>query len=99
MGCAEFFNWFNRLFERATEATSTGRVASSEGSNGAGAVVVCGALGSSLAAGSIQLSADEDQGYPTSACSFQCCVTGRTSEAARQVERILADTGVQYTPA
>src|SRR5580692_691839 len=96
-----FFNWFNRIFERATE----GYVRWSGALIRKGVVVLvllvaCGAAG--IFAGSRLPSSflpDEDQGYLyinmqlPNAASLE-----RTSAAARQVEQILADTpGVQYT--
>src|SRR6202023_1526763 len=96
-----FFNWFNRLFERATG----GYVHWSGVLLRAGAMVlvvllVCGAagifFGSRLPSSFLP---DEDQGYLyinmqlPNAASLE-----RTSAAASQVEQILADTpGVQYT--
>jgi len=97
----QFFNWFNRVFERAT-----GRYVHWSGAllrKGALVLlllVICGLAG--LFFGSRLPSSflpDEDQGYLyinmqlPNAASLE-----RTSAAARQVERILADTpGVQYT--
>src|SRR3979490_1870768 len=96
-----FFNWFNRLFERATG----GYVQWSGALLRKGAMVLvllvaCGALG--LFFGSRLPSSflpDEDQGYLYISMQLPNAASlERTSEAARQVERILADTpGVQYT--
>jgi HAE1 family hydrophobic/amphiphilic exporter-1 len=96
-----FFNWFNRIFERATQ----GYVRWSGALIRKGVVVLvllaaCGAVG--IFAGSRVPSSflpDEDQGYlyvnmqlPNAASQE------RTSAAAAQVEKILANTpGVEYT--
>jgi HAE1 family hydrophobic/amphiphilic exporter-1 len=96
-----FFNWFNRIFERATE----GYVRWSGALIRKGVVVLvllmaCGAAG--IFAGSRVPSSflpDEDQGYlyvnmqlPNAASQE------RTTAATAQVEQILADTrGVEYT--
>jgi HAE1 family hydrophobic/amphiphilic exporter-1 len=96
-----FFGWFNRVFERATE----GYVSWSGALIRKGALVLllvlaCGLAG--IAVGNRVPSSflpDEDQGYlyvnmqlPNAASQE------RTSAAAAQVERVLADTpGVQYT--
>jgi hydrophobic/amphiphilic exporter-1 (mainly G- bacteria), HAE1 family len=96
-----FFNWFNRMFGRATE----GYVHLSGGLIRKGALVlvllaVCGLagvfLGSRLPSSFLP---DEDQGYLfvnmqlPNAASLE-----RTDAAARQVEKILANTpGVEYT--
>ncbi len=96
-----FFNWFNRIFERATE----GYVRWSGALIRKGVVVLvllaaCGAVG--IFAGSRVPSSflpDEDQGYlyvnmqlPNAASQE------RTTAAAAQVEKILANTpGVEYT--
>jgi HAE1 family hydrophobic/amphiphilic exporter-1 len=97
----EFFDWFNRIFERATE----GYVRLSGGLIRKGALVLvllaaCGLAG--LFFGSRLPSSflpDEDQGYVyvnmqlPNATSLE-----RTAAASRQVEEILANTpGVQYT--
>jgi HAE1 family hydrophobic/amphiphilic exporter-1 len=96
-----FFNWFNRLFERATGGyVHWSRVLLRRGAMVLVLLVACGAAG--LFFGSRLPSSflpDEDQGYLyinmqlPNAASLE-----RTSAAARQVEKILADTpGVQYT--
>jgi HAE1 family hydrophobic/amphiphilic exporter-1 len=96
-----FFDWFNRVFERATE----GYVGWSGVLLKKTAVVVVLLLAFCLAAGFFanrvpsSFLPDEDQGYayvnlqlPNSA-SLE-----RTSQAAAQIENILADTpGVKYT--
>jgi HAE1 family hydrophobic/amphiphilic exporter-1 len=96
-----FFNWFNRIFERATE----GYVRWSGALIRKGVVVLvllvaCGAVGI-FAGGCVPSSflPDEDQGYlyvnmqlPNAASQE------RTTAAAAQVEKILANTpGVEYT--
>src|SRR5246127_1727523 len=96
-----FFNWFNRLFERATGGyVHWSGVLLQKGATVLILLVACGAAG--LFFGSRLPSSflpDEDQGYLyinmqlPNAASLE-----RTSAAARQVEQILADTpGVQYT--
>src|ERR1700747_2857408 len=95
------FNGFNRLFERATN----GYVQWSGALLRKGAMVLvllvaCGALG--LFFGSRLPSSflpDEDQGYLYISMQLPNAASlERTSEAARKVEQILADTpGVQYT--
>ncbi|RSL18396.1 HAE1 family hydrophobic/amphiphilic exporter-1 [Edaphobacter aggregans] len=96
-----FFNWFNRLFERATGGyVHWSGVLLRRGAMVLVLLVACGAAG--LFFGSRLPSSflpDEDQGYLyinmqlPNAASLE-----RTSAAARQVEKILADTpGVQYT--
>ncbi len=96
-----FFNWFNRLFERATGGyVHWSGVLLRKGAMVLVLLVACGAAG--LFFGSRLPSSflpDEDQGYLyinmqlPNAASLE-----RTSAAARQVEQILADTpGVQYT--
>jgi HAE1 family hydrophobic/amphiphilic exporter-1 len=96
-----FFNWFNRLFERATGGyVHWSGVLLRKGAVVLLLLVACGAaglfFGSRLPSGFLP---DEDQGYLyinmqlPNAASLE-----RTSAAARQVEQILADTpGVQYT--
>ena len=96
-----FFNWFNRLFERVTGGyVHWSGVLLRKGALVLVLLLVCGLAG--LFFGSRLPSSflpDEDQGYLyinmqlPNAASLE-----RTSEAARQVEQILADTpGVQYT--
>src|ERR1700735_1614474 len=96
-----FFNWFNRLFERATGGyVHWSGVLLRKGALVLLLLVISGAAG--LFFGSRLPSSflpDEDQGYLyinmqlPNAASLE-----RTSAAARQVEQILADTpGVQYT--
>jgi HAE1 family hydrophobic/amphiphilic exporter-1 len=96
-----FFDWFNRMFGRATE----GYVRLSGGLIRKSAVAIVALVVLSVAAGFFgsrlpsSFLPDEDQGYvyvnmqlPNSAS------LARTSAAANQVEQILADTpGVQYT--
>ena len=96
-----FFNWFNRLFERATAGyVHWSGVLLRKGAMVLVLLVGCGAgglfFGSRLPSSFLP---DEDQGYLyvnmqlPNAASLE-----RTSAAARQVEQILADTpGVQYT--
>jgi HAE1 family hydrophobic/amphiphilic exporter-1 len=96
-----FFNWFNRLFERATEGyVNWSGVLLRKGALVLVLLVICGAAGiffsSRLPSSFLP---DEDQGYlyinmqlPNSA-SLE-----RTSAAAKQVEQMLSNTpGVQYT--
>ncbi|HZD44994.1 MAG TPA: efflux RND transporter permease subunit, partial [Acidobacteriaceae bacterium] len=96
-----FFNWFNRLFERATGGyVHWSGVLLRKGALVLVLLLVCGLAGIFFG-GRLPSSflPDEDQGYlyinmqlPNAASQE------RTSEAARQVEQILADTpGVQYT--
>jgi hydrophobic/amphiphilic exporter-1 (mainly G- bacteria), HAE1 family len=96
-----FFNGFNRLFERATGGyVHWSGVLLRKGATVLVLLLACGAAG--LFFGSRLPSSflpDEDQGYLyinmqlPNAASLE-----RTSAAARQVEKILADTpGVQYT--
>src|ERR1700734_825652 len=96
-----FFNWFNRLFERATGGyVHWSGVLLRKGALVLLLLVISGAAG--LFFGSRLPSSflpDEDQGYLyinmqlPNAASLE-----RTSAAAKQVEQILADTpGVQYT--
>jgi hydrophobic/amphiphilic exporter-1 (mainly G- bacteria), HAE1 family len=96
-----FFNWFNRLFERATGGyVHWSGVLLRKGAMVLVLLLVCGAagifFGSRLPSSFLP---DEDQGYLyinmqlPNAASLE-----RTSAAARQVEQVLADTpGVQYT--
>jgi hydrophobic/amphiphilic exporter-1 (mainly G- bacteria), HAE1 family len=96
-----FFNWFNRLFERATGGyVHWSGVLLRKGAMVLVLLVVCGAagifFGSRLPSSFLP---DEDQGYLyinmqlPDAASLE-----RTSAAAGQVEQILANTpGVQYT--
>ena len=96
-----FFDWFNRIFERATESfVRWSGVLIRKGALVLVLLVVCGVagffFGSRLPSSFLP---DEDQGYLyinmqlPNAASME-----RTSAAARQVEQILANTpGVQYT--
>jgi hydrophobic/amphiphilic exporter-1 (mainly G- bacteria), HAE1 family len=96
-----FFNWFNRLFERATGGyVHWSGVLLRKGAMVLVLLVACGAgglfFGSRLPSSFLP---DEDQGYLyinmqlPNAASLE-----RTSAAARQVEQFLADTpGIQYT--
>src|SRR5213083_1029196 len=97
----KFFNWFNRVFGRATNQYVRWSGALIRKSAVAMLMVVafCGAA--AFFAGKVPSSflPDEDQGYLflhlqlPSAASIE-----RTEDAARKVEKILADTpGVQYT--
>jgi hydrophobic/amphiphilic exporter-1 (mainly G- bacteria), HAE1 family len=96
-----FFDWFNRAFGRATESY----VSVCGGLIRKGALVMVILLVVSVAAGFVgskvpsSFLPDEDQGYAyinmqlPNAASLQ-----RTDQAARQVEKILADTpGVEYS--
>jgi HAE1 family hydrophobic/amphiphilic exporter-1 len=96
-----FFNWFNRLFERATGGyVHWSGVLIRKGAMVLVLLAACGGagffFGTRLPSSFLP---DEDQGYLyinmqlPNAASLE-----RTSAAARQVEQILADTpGVQYT--
>src|ERR1700724_2127821 len=96
-----FFNWFNRLFERATGGYVHGSgVLLRKGAMVLVLLVICGAAG--LFFGSRLPSSflpDEDQGYLYINMQLpNAAALERTSAAAREVEQILADTpGVQYT--
>src|SRR5258705_4208633 len=96
-----FFTWFNRLFERATGGyVQWSGALLRKGAMVLVLLVVCGALG--LFFGSRLPSSflpDEDQGYLYISMQLPNAASlERQSEAARQVEQILADTpGVQYT--
>ncbi len=96
-----FFDWFNRMFGRATE--SYVRISGALIRKSAVAVIMLVVFG--VAAGFFSNKVpssflpDEDQGYfylnlqLPNAASFQ-----RTSEVARRIEKIMADTpGVEYT--
>jgi HAE1 family hydrophobic/amphiphilic exporter-1 len=97
----KFFDWFNRVFGRATE----GYVRWSGGLIRKGAVALLALVGFGIAAGFFgsrlpsSFLPDEDQGYIfvnmqlPNAASLE-----RTNAAAKEVEKILASTpGVQYT--
>jgi hydrophobe/amphiphile efflux-1 (HAE1) family protein len=96
-----FFNWFNRLFERATGGyVHWSGVLLRKGALVLLLLLICGVAGmffsSRLPSSFLP---DEDQGYLyinmqlPNAASLE-----RTSAAARQVEQVLANTrGVQYT--
>jgi hydrophobic/amphiphilic exporter-1 (mainly G- bacteria), HAE1 family len=97
----KFFDWFNRLFGRATEGYV--RLSGALLHKGVLSLVLLAVLGLGAVFFSSRLPSsflpDEDQGYVfinmqlPNAASLE-----RTSEAARQVEQILANTpGVQYT--
>src|SRR6201984_64505 len=96
-----FFNWFNHLFERATGGyVNWSGALLRKGAMVLVLLIACGALG--LFFGSRLPSSflpDEDQGYLYISMQLPNAASlERTSEAARQVEQILADTpGVQYT--
>ncbi len=96
-----FFNWFNRLFERATGGyVHWSGVLLRKGAMVLVLLAICGAAG--LFFGSRLPSSflpDEDQGYLYINMQLpQAASLERSSAAARQVEQILADTpGVQYT--
>src|SRR5712671_6734662 len=98
---SKFFDWFNRMFGRGTEIYV--RLCGGVLRKGALALVVIAAFGVGAGFFSSRLPSsflpDEDQGYVfinmqlPNAASLE-----RTSEAAKQVEDILANTpGVQYT--
>jgi len=97
----KFFDWFNRVFGRATE--SYVRLSGALIRKSAVAVIMLVVFGvaAGFLAGKVPSSflPDEDQGYfyinlqLLNAASFQ-----RTSEVARRIEKIMADTpGVEYT--
>jgi HAE1 family hydrophobic/amphiphilic exporter-1 len=97
----KFFDWFNRLFGRATEGYV--RLSGALLHKGVLSLVLLAVLGLGAVFFSSRLPSsflpDEDQGYVfinmqlPNAASLE-----RTSAAARQVEQILANTpGVQYT--
>ena len=97
-----FFDWFNRIFERATRrlCPSVRRADSKERAGAGGAGGLRRWRGFSLAAACpSSFLPDEDQGYVfvnmqlPNAASLE-----RTAAASREVEKILADTpGVEYT--
>src|SRR5258708_27509800 len=96
-----FFNWFNRLFERATGGyVQWSGALLRKGAMVLVLLVVCGALalffGSRLPSSFLP---DEDQGYLYISMQLPNAASlARTSVAARQRDKILADTpGVQYT--
>jgi hydrophobic/amphiphilic exporter-1 (mainly G- bacteria), HAE1 family len=97
----KFFDWFNRIFKRATDGyVSVSRTLIRKSGVAVAALLLFGVVavffGAKLPSGFLP---DEDQGYvyinlqlPNSA-SLE-----RTEEAAREIENILANTpGVQYT--
>src|SRR5206468_7689693 len=96
-----FFDWFNRVFGRATDGYVRWSAALIRKSAVAFVVLaVCG-LGAGFFSSKLPSSflPDEDQGYVylnlqlPNAASFQ-----RTDEVARKIERIMADMpGVEYT--
>ena len=96
-----FFNWFNRVFERATEGYVhwSGRLLK-KGALVLGLLVACGLtgvfLGSRVPSGFLP---DEDQGYVYVNMQLPDAASQeRTSAAAAQVEKVLANTpGVEYT--
>src|SRR5712664_2458854 len=96
-----FFDWFNRVFGRATE----GYVRLSGGLIRKSAVAIVALVVLSVAAGFFgsrlpsSFLPDEDQGYVYVNMQLPNAASlARTSAAANQVEQILADTpGVQYT--
>src|SRR6267142_893222 len=98
---ARFFDWFNRVFGRATE----GYVRLSGGLIRKSAVAIVALVVLSVAAGFFgsrlpsSFLPDEDQGYVYVNMQLPNAASlARTSAAASQVEQILADTpGVQYT--
>ena len=96
-----FFDWFNRIFGRATEGYV--RLSGAVIRKSAFALVALVALGIAglFFAGRVPSSflPDEDQGYVFISMQLPNAASmERTSEAARQVEKILANApGVQYT--
>ncbi len=97
----KFFGWFNRVFGRGTELYV--RLCGGFIRKGALALLllaVCG-LGAFFFASHLPQSflPDEDQGYLFVNMQLPSAASlDRTSEAARKVEKIIADTpGVQYT--
>jgi HAE1 family hydrophobic/amphiphilic exporter-1 len=96
-----FFNWFNRVFERATEGYVhwSGRLLK-KGALVLGLLVACGLtgvfFGSRVPSGFLP---DEDQGYVYVNMQLPVAASQeRTSAAAAQVEKVLANTpGVEYT--
>src|SRR6266850_181157 len=98
---SRFFDWFNRMFGRATE----GYVRLSGGLIRKSALAIVALVVLSVAAGFFgsrlpsSFLPDEDQGYVYVNMQLPNAASlARTSAAANQVEQILADTpGVQYT--
>ncbi len=97
----KFFDWFNRIFARATERYV--RLSGALIRKSAFALVALVGLGVAglFFAGRVPSSflPDEDQGYVFISMQLPNAASmERTSDAARQVEKILADApGVQYT--
>ena len=96
-----FFGWFNRVFERATQGyVRWSGVLIRKGALVLVLLLVCGLAGVFLG-GRVPSSflPDEDQGYVYINMQLPNAASQkRTSAAAAQVERILANTpGVQYT--
>src|SRR6266849_3910917 len=96
-----FFDWFNRVFERATEGYVRGSgVLLRKGALVLVLLVACGLAGIWLG-GRVPSSflPDEDQGYVYISMQLPNAASQeRTSAAAAQVEQVLANTpGVQYT--
>jgi HAE1 family hydrophobic/amphiphilic exporter-1 len=96
-----FFDWFNRMFERTTHGyVRLSGVLIRKSALALVALVLFGAAGLFFASRvPSSFLPDEDQGYVFISMQLPNAASmGRTAVAARQVEKILADTpGVQYT--
>ena len=97
----KFFDWFNRIFARGTEGYVRLSGALIRKSGFALLTLVVFGVAGLFFARHVPSSflPDEDQGYVFISMELPNAASlGRTSAAARQVEKILADTpGVQYT--
>src|SRR5882762_7445904 len=97
----KFFDWFNRIFARGTEGYVRLSGALIRKSGFALLTLVVFGVAGLFFASHVPSSflPDEDQGYVFISMELPNAASlGRTSAAARQVEKILADTpGVQYT--